>query len=149
MCSLVRFHSARVKDLRYLDMSSHEIAVVTGAAVSPARFRVMKPGAQWGCPYCGMLDASWEHVSLLCTRSPRRAGLTKSSCKDVLQQRLRWPSGTRCRKRINAEILAWLAKVRADCLAVRKAESMMCSLISAADKYEVQPLNFFSTACSL
>ena len=82
MCEHMTYSEDRLKDLRFLDLSAHEIAVVTGAAVSPAKYAVMC------CPFCGGGGADWEHVTWNCSQAPRPEGLSKSSCHDILQVRL-------------------------------------------------------------
>ena len=122
MCRNVPCNASRLKAIQGMTLSSHEFAVLTGASVSPARFRVMAPESQVGCPWCSCdpNEASLWHCAWGCAEAPRPAGLTEASCFDALQSRLGWPSGVHRRQKQDAEILRWLAYVRETTLRVRR-----------------------------
>ena len=94
-CAGTIYSAPRVKILRLLHLSSHEVAVVTGAQVSPARFEKMIPGSRFSCPWCGGEGerATWRHCAWDCTFAPRPPDVSFASCFDVMQHRLGWPSG--------------------------------------------------------
>ena len=121
LCAGIPFSESRLRELRFASLTSHQIAVCTGAQVSPSKFNVLVSDKQQGCPWCGSWDADWHHVSWGCSRAPRPQQLTLDSCCDVLQSRLGWPSGVRARKGIDTQILEWLAQARQRCLDCRWA----------------------------
>ena len=122
-CAGTIYSAPRVKILRLLHLSSHEVAVVTGAQVSPARFEKMIPGSRFSCPWCGGEGerATWRHCAWDCTFAPRPPDVSFASCFDVMQHRLGWPSGLSNRKALDGKILRWLAAVRRRCLEVRRS----------------------------
>ena len=83
-CANIPYNEGRVKKLRYLELTSHELAVVTGAAVSPARYAVMSPTSDLGlfaCPYCGQTQgATWMHCAWHCRHAPRPPSLVETRC---------------------------------------------------------------------
>ena len=110
-CAGLTYNAARARPLRYQELTAHELAVVTGAAVSPASADALhKP-----CPWCGLAaqQADWRHCTWVCERAPRPEGLTEASCVDALQSRLGWPTRPE-RKRMDHDIL-----VRSRCLSDR------------------------------
>ena len=123
MCRNVPYGEARHKELRYLDLTAHQLAVVRGAAVSPQKFNQMKKNSALGCPYCKCSVADWQHVAWDCAMAPRPRQVSADACFDVLQKRLGWPSGLMNRRELDTGILAWLAKVREGCLVSRRQAS--------------------------
>ena len=122
MCRNVPYNASRLKAIQGTTLNSHEFAVLTGEPVSPARFRVMVPESQVGCPWCNCdpNEASLWHCAWGCAEAPRPADLTEASCFDALQSRLGWPSGVRRRQKQDAEILRWLARMRETTLRMRR-----------------------------
>ena len=113
----------RLKDLRFLDLTSHEVAVVTGGVVSPAKYAVMLPSAPLStriCPFCKREGADWEHVAWGCTQAHRPDDVRRDTCHDILQARLGWPSPDKLHSR---RVLTWLAHVRRVCLEARHAHA--------------------------
>ena len=94
-CAAMPYNDNRVKQLRYLELSSHELAVVGGATVFPARCQVMVPSTVLGCPYCESRPelATWAHCTWKYQRALRPAGMSVASCGDVLLSPLRMAHG--------------------------------------------------------
>ena len=75
------------------------------AAVSPARFAVIKPCA--AVPgLTGLMPLG--NVSM----AYRRRGVNEKTCQDVLHARLGWRTTNKLRRTIDQQIVAWLARVR-------------------------------------
>ena len=94
-CAGLRYNPHRLSILRDRCWSSHEFAVLTGAAVSPARLRVVCRDSPLGCPYCDCspAEADWMHCAWSCVRAPRPDGIHLGACFDSFQSRMGWPSG--------------------------------------------------------
>ena len=113
------YHEKRLAHLRFQNLTSHELAVVTGASVSPARYRKMNVQSALACPWCNTStseNAGWLHVAWDCAEAPRPANVSLHACYDALQKRLGWPTGIPDRASLDHCILQWLAAVRNKCL---------------------------------
>ena len=122
-CRGISYDPGRLKQLQKKQFSSHEFVVLTGATVSPSKFKVMKPSSVLGCPYCGCRPelATWEHCTWECKSAPRPAEVSAASCGDALLSRLGWPSVRRGFKSHDSRVLSWLAEVRETILRIRRA----------------------------
>lgn len=113
-CQDVTYSSERLKILQKKHLTSHELAVATGAFVSPARFVVMHenqsevPDSFPGCPWCGMPaeSATFDHVIWRCPRAVFPSDLRESNC-DALEARIGWPQ-----THSDWTVMSWMAKVR-------------------------------------
>ena len=102
---------------------SHKLAVVEGAAISPAHFYVQltSRGEAVGekhcmCPWCSKLYADWKHVCWECPHNGRPKNLKP---QDVLQKRMGWAGSTAKTKESDEAILTWMARVRMTLTMVR------------------------------
>ena len=121
-CRGIVYDPKRLKLLQKKQLSSHEFAVLSGASVSPAKFKVMNPRSVLGCPYCGCPpeQATWDHCTWECRMAPRPPGITAASCGDALLSRLGWPTARRGADSHDSKVLSWLAEVRATTLRIRR-----------------------------
>jgi hypothetical protein len=116
-CPNASYCPQRLKVLQSRQLSSHDLAVMTGALVSPARYHVMLQNSRNldkhapGCPWCGMAAATadWNHVVWKCPAIIPPPGLTESSC-DELERRLGWPQPSG--DSVDWKTLDWMTKVR-------------------------------------
>ena len=116
-CPNASYCPQRLKVLQSRQLSSHDLAVMTGALVSPARYHVMLQNSRNldkhapGCPWCGMAAATadWNHVVWKCPAIIPPPGLAESSC-DELERRLGWPQPSG--DSVDWKTLDWMTKVR-------------------------------------
>ena len=116
------YEAGRVVAARRAAMhSAHHLAVLTGAAVSPACYRQMaqrKPASDpfqaIVCPHCALSAdrAHWSHVTWQCRDADCDSCLTERDCFDTLQRRLGWPTGKNHRHSLDMKILDCLAQCR-------------------------------------
>ena len=115
-----RYTEQRVAAVRKVPLTADKLAVLTGAAVSPACHDMMKqlPECTSLCPWCSDPNvlATWEHVVWQCPAAPRPA-INAESCYDDAQARLGWPAGQD--PPFDEVVIEWLALVRAKCLQLR------------------------------
>lgn len=104
----------RLQAVQRRQLESHELAVLTGAVISPARFQVMlrssnDPRTPAGCPWCGLSPdhANWEHVTWGCDAIILPSNIVPG---DQLERRLGWPQIHQGRP--NWATMDWLVKVR-------------------------------------
>ena len=107
-CRGLVYDPKRLKLLQKKQLSSHEFAVLSGASVSPAKFKVMNPRSVLGCPYCGCPpeQATWDHCTWECRMAPRPPEITAASCGDALLSRLGWPTARRGANSHDSKVLA-------------------------------------------
>ena len=125
LCSNMPYCENRLKDPSFLDLSVHEVAVITGGVVSPAKYAVMVTAS--GTVVVSLLPlvfsdgADWVHVAWGCTQAPRPEGVRRDTCHDILQARLGWPCWPSPDKLHCRRVLTWPAYVRRVCLEARHA----------------------------
>ena len=110
------YSEARIKALRNSVLTSHSLAVLTGASVSPACFDVQTNSSVSAhtCPWCAsqQVVADLQHVTWDCPQARAKSGLVPGDAWDAAQKRLGWPTRLRGRETRDQEILQWLAMVR-------------------------------------
>ena len=121
-CIETPFDDNRLKLIHKRNLTSHELAVLTGAAVSPARYFVMMKDnpeerskiPNW--PWCGLMasKATWNHVAWTCPFLIFPPNLCPRNL-DPLLKRLGWPNTSK-----DFHVLQWLAMVRAKTLGDRR-----------------------------
>ena len=109
---------SRINILRRKKLNSHELAVVTGAFISP-QCRNAMGGAEETCPYCQHVCATVHHMLWECTQNPHRDSTIRPH--DVLQERLAWPTTdpTKVDQDHDNKLLRFAAATRADVLQQR------------------------------
>ena len=105
---IIAHNDRRTKSLRFADLSSHELAVVSGAAVSPAKFSVMRASVEASYPWgrCSGHLIDWNLLLWECQSASRPPGIARDLSIDMIQVRLGWPSSNLARLRDDKKILA-------------------------------------------
>eukprot|EP00435_Cladocopium_sp_Y103_P044807 s1018_g12.t1 len=105
-CQNVQVTAERLAALKTCVLTSHVIAILTGAAVSPQAYQVMS-GVEQFCPFCQAPNATHSHVMWNCLSNSAR---NLTPC-DQLQERLGWPGGANPAH--DDAVLEHMARVRA------------------------------------
>ena len=83
VCADIPCDLSRINILRRKKLNSHELAVVTGAFISP-QCRNAMGGAEETCLYCQHVCATVHHMLWECTQNPHRDSTVRPH--DVLQE---------------------------------------------------------------
>ncbi|CAL1161054.1 unnamed protein product [Cladocopium goreaui] len=116
VCADIPCDLTRINILRKKKLNSHELAVVTGAFISP-QCRNAMGGAEETCPYCQHVCATVQHMLWECTQNPHRDPTIRPH--DVLQERLAWPTTDPTKVDHDNKLLRFAAATRADVLLQR------------------------------
>lgn len=116
VCADIPCDLTRINILRKKKLNSHELAVVTGAFISP-QCRNAMGGAEETCPYCQHVCATVQHMLWECTQNPHRDPTIRPH--DVLQERLAWPTTDPTKVDHDNKLLRFAAATRADVLQQR------------------------------